>query len=65
VKCQENEDDLGVDDIRRRKIQFFPGKRFKNMLSDLSITTLDSGIANGFSDDDDDDRGGDLENPDA
>ena len=38
VKAQKNADDLGVENVVRRKIQYIPGKRFKNMISTVSIT---------------------------
>jgi hypothetical protein len=41
VKSQKDVKDLGADNVRRRKILFRPGKRFKNMLNDLSISALD------------------------
>lgn len=40
VKSQENVEDLGSDNVVRRKILFSPGKRFKAMLNDLSIATM-------------------------
>ncbi len=41
VKAQANAEDLSADNVRRRKIQFRPGKRFKTMLSNMSVTTRD------------------------
>ncbi|NDV66704.1 HU family DNA-binding protein [Bacteroides sp. 224] len=38
VKAQKSVDDLGVENVTRRKILYTPGKRFKNMLSAVSIT---------------------------
>lgn len=45
VKSQKRVEDLGSDNIKKRKILFRPGKRFKNMLSDLSVTALDGSIS--------------------
>lgn len=41
VKSQEKAEDLGADNIKRKKILFRPGKRFKNMLNDMSVSSLD------------------------
>jgi hypothetical protein len=41
VKSQKNKEDLGVENVVRRKIIFTPGKRFKTMLNNLSINTID------------------------
>lgn len=43
VKAQTNPEDVGSGNVRRRKIKFTPGKRFKTMLNDLSILTKDDG----------------------
>lgn len=59
VKAQATEKDLGADNVKRRKILFYPGKRFKTMLNGLSITNLDGkdladgNPGNGGNDDDD------------
>ncbi|NDV66874.1 hypothetical protein [Bacteroides sp. 224] len=45
VKAQKSADDLKVDNIRRRKIIFTPGKRFKYMLSNLSFRTIDDSVS--------------------
>lgn len=37
AKTQEAENDLGADNVRMKKIRFYPGKRFKQMLSSLSV----------------------------
>ena len=42
VNSQKNVEDLGADNVKRRKIIFHPGKRFKHMLENVSITTLES-----------------------
>lgn len=41
VKTQKSMEDVSAENVRRKKILFYPGKRFKSMLSDLSITTMD------------------------
>lgn len=41
AKAQENAEDLGAANVRRRKIIFTPGKRLKVMLNNLSINTFD------------------------
>jgi len=40
AKAQDNAEDVSASNVRRRKILFVPGKRFKNMLNDLSIATI-------------------------
>lgn len=47
-KVKETEDEVSSDDVKRLKIRYYPGKRFKNMLAQMSVTT--------FSDDDDDEE---------
>ncbi len=42
VRSQHNPEDLGADNVVRKKILFYPGKRFKIMLSDMSVTAYDS-----------------------
>lgn len=39
-KAKETEDDLSAADVKRLKIRYFPGKRFKNMLAQMSVTTF-------------------------
>lgn len=41
-KAQANEEDLEAGNVVRKKILFYPGKRFKTMLSNISVTTLDN-----------------------
>lgn len=43
AKAQQTTDDLGADNVRRKKIVFYPGKRFKNMLEKLSVSTMEAG----------------------
>lgn len=45
AKAQDNVEDVSVSNVRRRKILFIPGKRFKNMLNDLSIATVDDSVS--------------------
>lgn len=59
VKTQKNIEDVSAENVTRKKIQFYPGKRFKDMLSDLSVTTLDDTTSKGASP-----EGGEEENPD-
>lgn len=35
-------DAVSADNVTRKKIQFFPGKRFKQMLSGMSVTSMDT-----------------------
>lgn len=42
ASTQETEDTLGADNIRLKKIRFYPGKRFKDMLESLSIQNAKS-----------------------
>lgn len=44
-KVKETEDEVSSDDVKRVKIRFYPGKRFKNMLAQMSVAS--------FSEDDD------------
>lgn len=64
VKSQENIEDVNAGTVTRKKIRFIPGKRFKTMLNDLSIMTMDDSNSsaklpdeggNGSGGDDDDD----------
>ena len=40
-KTKKTEEEVSSDDIRRLKIRYYPGKRFKNMLAQMSVTTFD------------------------
>ena len=54
-KAKETEDELTSNDVKRLKIRYYPGKRFKNMLAQMSVTSFD--------DDDDDDDSTETEQP--
>lgn len=64
AKAQDSAEDVDASTIRRKKIVFTPGKRFKDMLSDMSITTMSDNVSaaklpegggnTGGNDDDDD-----------
>lgn len=41
-KSKKTEDEVSSADVRRVKIRFYPGKRFRNMLSQISIASFDS-----------------------
>lgn len=41
-KAQKNVEDIDASSVRKKKIVFTPGKRFKNMLSDLTVTNINS-----------------------
>lgn len=43
-KSKKTEEELSAEDVKRLKIRFYPGKRFKEMLAQMSIAS--------FSDDD-------------
>lgn len=60
VKAQTSAEDLCASNVRRRKINFTPGKRFKTMLSDLSISTMDERLP-----EEEDTGGGGTVDPDA
>lgn len=47
-KSKKTEEEVSSADVRSVKIRYYPGKRFKNMLSQMSVTS--------FSDNDDDDE---------
>ena len=47
-KAKESEDELTTNDVKRLKILYYPGKRFKKMLANLSVTS--------FSDNDDEEE---------
>ena len=55
-KAKETEDELTSNDVKRLKIRYYPGKRFKNMLAQMSVTSFDD-------DDDDDDDNTATEQP--
>ncbi len=66
VKSQENEEDLGADNVTRRKIRFYPGKRFKTMLNGLSMTRAgESANSSTGNNDDGGDDGGFTPDPNA
>ena len=72
VKAQATVEDLGADNVVRRRIQFTPGKRFKTMLNGLSISTMgesanvvSNGNSSGGNNGGGDDGGGDWQDPDA
>ena len=41
-KAKETEEELSTADVKRLKILYYPGKRFKNMLANISIATFGS-----------------------
>lgn len=41
VKSQQSKEDLGADNVKRKKIIFTPGKRFKSMLSEVPVNTFE------------------------
>ena len=43
TKAKKTAEEVSVDNIVTRAIRFYPGKRMKTMLDELSIQTLDSG----------------------
>lgn len=57
VKSQDNVDELGADNVLRRKIRFYPGKRLKRMLNGISITRASASVkaSNGNNNGGDDD----------
>ena len=67
-KAKTNEEEVSSADVRRVKIRYYPGKRFKNMLANMSVTTfanddeedevVEDDTASGGSTDDGDDGGG-------
>lgn len=40
-KAKASEDEVSSDDVRRVKIRYYPGKRFKDMLAQISLATFD------------------------
>lgn len=42
ASTQETEDTLGADNVRLKKIRFYPGKRFRTMLDGLGILNAKS-----------------------
>lgn len=48
-KEKKTEDEVSSDDVKRVKIRFYPGKRFRNMLAQISLASFDT-------DDDDDEE---------
>lgn len=51
-KAKESEEELSASDVKRLKIRFYPGKRFKNMLAQMSVTTFDDGDDDEVTEDD-------------
>lgn len=45
AKAQDSAEDVDASTVRRRKIIFTPGKRFKVMLSDMSIATMSDNVS--------------------
>ncbi|MBQ4622759.1 MAG: HU family DNA-binding protein [Bacteroidaceae bacterium] len=45
TKVKETADEVNAGNVVRRVVRFYPGKRLKDMLEDLSIITLDNGDA--------------------
>lgn len=43
TKVKETADEVNAGNVVRRVVRFYPGKRLKEMLEDLSIQTFDSG----------------------
>lgn len=41
TKVKETANEVGADNVVRRVVRFYPGKRMKEMLEDLSIQTFD------------------------
>lgn len=41
-KSKKTEDEVSSDDVKRVKIRYYPGKRFKHMLANISITSFDN-----------------------
>lgn len=41
VKTQKDAKDLSVKDVKRKKIRFYPGKRFKELMSSMSVTEME------------------------
>lgn len=46
-KAKKTEEEVSSSDVKRLKIRYYPGKRFKNMLAQMSVTS--------FTDDEDED----------
>ena len=57
-KAKMTEEEVSSDDIRRLKIRYYPGKRFKNMLAQMSVTTFDDGDSDDETAEDDTASGG-------
>ncbi len=49
-KAKKTEEELSADDVKRLKIRYYPGKRFKNMLSQMSVSSFSDATANEDSD---------------
>jgi predicted histone-like DNA-binding protein len=45
VKVAKTLEEATEDTIRKKKINFYPGKAFKNMLNDLSITSASENLS--------------------
>lgn len=49
-KSEATAKELDAENVIRKKILFYPGKRFKEMLGNISVTTLSDGAADTGSD---------------
>lgn len=56
VKTQKSKEELGTDNVTSKKIRFYPGKRFKDMLKRTSLVSM-NGTA-GIDDDEGNTPGG-------
>lgn len=63
TRAQDTEETANSSAVYRRKINFTPGKMFKNFLKDVSITRVPEALTSRTEDDDDDDNGGGYVDP--
>lgn len=44
VKTQQTREAVSVDNVKTKKIRFYPGKRFKNVLEDMKFVSMSGNI---------------------
>lgn len=58
VKTQQTREAVGVDNMKTKKIRFYPGKRFKNVLEDMKFVSISGSIGGGGESEDNKPSGG-------
>ena len=56
VKTKETAEELGADNIRTKKVRFFPGQRLRDVVKNISVSEYDLAEGTLLDDEDDDDK---------